>query len=186
MFFVIMVETLNEKVKSNFDGTIIDIETIGNFDTGFNDSRRCRQIQPVIFGFINNSGLSIYCAKKKESTKKLHEKISLTLDKLERPFYAYNSIFEKSVFFHSLNKKVMIERELNVETYEAKRYAVSLLKIPQYGDPFNDNGKLCMEAWLDGQLEKAIAHNRGDLLKERDILLKRGFREPDKLKFVND
>ena len=179
-----MVKIIKEKVKSNFDGTIIDIETIGNFDNGFNDSRRYQQIQPVIFGFINCDGFSIYCAKGTNSIEKLKEKISLMLDKLKRPFYAYNSIFERGVFFHSLNKRVIIERELNIEKYEAKSSAVSLLKIPQYDDPFRDYGKLCMEAWINGQLEKAIAHNKGDLLKERDILLKRGFRKPDDLKFV--
>ena len=178
-----MIEIYKEKVKSNFDGAIIDIETIGNFND-FNDSRRYKQILPVIFGFIDSGKLSIYCAKKRESIGKLQEEVSLMLGGLEKPFHAFNCIFEQGVFFHSLNKKIMFERELNKEKYEAKRSAVSLLGIPQYNDPFNDNGQLCMHAWLSGQLEKSIAHNRSCLLKERDILLKRGFRKPDELKFV--
>ena len=76
------------------------------------------------------------------------------------------------------------QKELNQEKYESKSRAVSFLGIPQYNDPFNDNGLLCMNAWLKGQTEKAIAHNRSCLLKERDILLKRGTRKPDKLKFI--
>ena len=74
--------------------------------------------------------------------------------------------------------------ELNKEKFEAKRIAVQALKIPNYGDPFNDNGKYCMNAWLSGEIDKAIAHNRSCLLKEKDILLKRGFRKPDDLSLM--
>lgn len=179
-----MVLVYKEKTKSDFEGTVIDIETIGNF-ADFNDSRRYKDIEPVIFGFIRSKGLSIYCAKNEKSINKLKGKISLILDILNRPFYAFNSIFERSVFFHSLNKKVIFERELNKDQYESKSSTVFELGISQYDDPFNDNGMLCMDAWLRGELKEAIAHNRSCLLKERDILLKRGFREPDELEFVD-
>ncbi|HDZ61441.1 MAG TPA: hypothetical protein ENH46_07040 [Candidatus Pacearchaeota archaeon] len=179
-----MVQVYNEKLNSDFKGTIIDIETIGNF-CKFQDSRAYKEITPVIFGFINKNGLSILCAKKKESIELLKNKINEILEKLERPFHAFNCDFEVGVFHHSLNKKIVFENELNAEKYEAKRNAVSLLKIPQYDDPFFDNGRLCMEAWLSGQIEKATAHNRSCLLKEKDILLKRGFRKPDELKFYD-
>lgn len=180
-----MVQIHKEKVKSNFDGTIIDIETIGNF-CDFSDSRRYKNIVPVIFGFINKDELSILCAKKRGSIGKLKQEISQILNNLERPFHAFNCNFESGVFFHSLNKKIIFDKELNIERYESKRNAVSLLRIPQYGDPFFDNGNLCMKAWFKGQIEKAIIHNRSCLLKERDILSKRGFRKPDELKFIDD
>ena len=54
--------------------------------------------------------------------------------------------------------------------------------IPNYGDPFNNSGEECMLAWLRGDYENAIKHNRSRLPKERDILLKRGYRKPDKLR----
>jgi len=41
-----------------------------------------------------------------------------------------------------------------------------------------------MQAWQDEEFDKAMAHNRACLLKEKDILLKRGFRKPDELKFI--
>lgn len=181
-----MVLTHKEKVKSNFKGTIIDIETIGDFDNRFDDSRRYKQHTPIIFGFINNSGLSVYCAKKIKTIEILKEKTVSILDKLRKPFYAFNSEFERGVLFHNLNKKVIFERELNKEKYEPKWFVVHSLKIPQYNDPFRDRGILCTNAWLKGQIKKAVAHNRSCLLKERDILLKRGFRKPDKLKFIED
>jgi len=184
-----MVKIHKEGIKSNFEGTIIDIETIGDFKEEYTDSRYYKEIIPVIFGFIDKDGLEIHCAKSKESINKLKEKIKTILPKLKRPFHAFNCNFERGVFFHSLDKKVTFERELQKERsegewHEPKWSAVSLLEIPQYDDPFNDKGILCMEAWLRGEIDKAIAHNRSCLLKERDILLKRGFREPDELKFV--
>jgi hypothetical protein len=177
-----MVKVHNENIKSNFEGTIIDIETIGNF-CNFYDSRRYMNIVPVIFGYINKDGLSILCAKNKDSIDTLKQKIMDILITLERPFHAFNCDFESGVFFHNLNKKIIFDKELNREKYEAKKNAVSQLKIPQYDDPFFDNGKQCMESWLKGEIDKSIAHNRSCLLKERDILLKRGFRNPDELKF---
>jgi len=175
----------NEDIKSDFKGTIIDIETIGNF-CNFSDSRRYMNIVPVIFGYINRDGLSILCAKNNDSIETLKQKIVEILDTLERPFYAFNCDFESGVFFHNLNNKIIFDKELNTERFEAKRNAVSFLRILQYDDPFFDNGKLCMESWIKGEIEKSIAHNRSCLLKERDILLKRGFRKPDELKFIKD
>jgi hypothetical protein len=37
---------------------------------------------------------------------------------------------------------------------------------------------------VNGKIKRAIAHNRSCLLKERDILLKRGFRRSEELNFV--
>lgn len=181
-----MVEIYKEKIKSNFEGTIIDIETIGDFRRDYDDSRQYKEIIPVIFGFINRNVLNIYCAKNQHAIEKLKKKIELVLTDLKRPFYAFNSDFERGSLFHHLGFLAEFYGELNKEKFEGKWYAVQSLKILNYDDPFNDNGKLCMEAWLKGEIDKAIAHNRSCLLKERDILLKRGFRKPDELKFVND
>ncbi len=180
-----MVKIQSEAIKSNFKGTIIDIETIGQFNKNYKDSRYFKDIIPIILGFINKDGLKVYCAKKQTSIPKLKANIKIILSNLDRPFYAFNSIFERGVFFHQLKDSITFEHELNTEKYEAKRYAVAKLNIPQYDDPFNDRGLLCSKAWLNGNLGKAIAHNRSCLLKERDILLKRGIRKPDELKLVS-
>ena len=93
-----MVKIYEERMKSNFDGTIIDIETIGEFSGRFRDSRKYKQIIPVIFGFIDSDGLTIYYAENKDSLKELNEKIILKIDILKRPFYAFNCSFEMGVF----------------------------------------------------------------------------------------
>jgi len=64
-----------------------------------------------------------------------------------------------------------------------KKYTVENLNIENYDDPFFDVGNECRLAWLRGEWDQCIKHNRSCLLKERDILLKRGFREPDDLTF---
>jgi len=172
-----------EDISSEFEGTIIDIETIGEFLNQYPDSRRYKDIQLVIFGFINRHGLHIFCAKGIKAISELKVKTGKIIDSLESPFYAFNSEFERSVLFYELGKKIDFDGELQVGR-ESKANARSYLGIPNYDDPFYDNGYLCMKAWEAGEFDKAIAHNRACLLKEGDILIKRGFRKPDELKFI--
>ena len=171
-----------EKSNANFKGTIIDLETIGDFNY-YNDSRRYKDITPTIFGFIDGEMLQIFCAKNKSSIPLLKKKILNILPILKKPFHAFNSDFERGVLFHFLGKKIDFDSELNKEKFEKKEYAIQALKIPCYDDPFLGDGKSCMVAWLNGNIGKAVAHNRSCLLKERDILMFRGNRKPDVLEF---
>ncbi len=179
-----MIIEYKEDTSSSFEGTIIDIETIGQFLNQYPDSRRYKDIQLVIFGFINRYALHIFCAKGIEALNELRERTEMIIDSLERPFYAFNSEFERGVLFYELGKEIDFDGELNEEKYESKSDAVRDLDISNYDDPFYSRGFPCMQAWKDGQFDKAIAHNRACLLKERDILIKRRFRKPDELKFV--
>lgn len=171
-----------EEIDSDFEGTIIDLETIGHFNN-YPDSRRYKDITPVIFGFIDNKKLKILCAKNKESILLLKEQIKEILPKLKRPFHAFQSEFERSVLFHFIGHSVDFESELNQEKFEKKEKVVENMDIPKYGDPFKGEGVLCMNAWINGDIDKAIAHNRSCLLKERDILKLRGNRLPNPIIF---
>jgi len=173
-----------EDIISDFEGTVIDIETIGEFDNRYYDSRRYKEIQPVIFGFINRHSLHILCAKGIGAINELREMAEKIIDSLDRPFHAFNTDFERGVLFYELGKEINLDGELNKEKYESKADAVRNLRIPNYDDPFFNKGVLCMQAWKDREFHSTIAHNRACLLKERDILLKRGFRKPDELRFV--
>ena len=174
-----MVIFKSEDVKSSFDGTIIDIETIGEICRGYQDSREYKDVIPIIFGYINKDGLNIYCAKEPSSLKTLQEIVLKILPKLERPFYAFNCCFETGVLFHAWGIEILFDYELNKEKWESKRNAVRKLNISNYDDPFYDVGRKCKEAWERGEFKKCIAHNRSCLLKEKEIVLKRGFRKPD-------
>jgi len=179
-----MIKIYDEEIKLDFKGTIIDLETIGYFDDRYEDSRRYRDIIPVIFGYINRDGIRILCAKDQDSISELGKEIIKVLDSLEKPFYAFNTHFERGVLFNHIGKKVVFEGELNWEKFESKRRAIQFLGIHNYGDPFNDNGLLCSQSWSKGNIDHAVLHNRSCLLKERDILFKRGFRKPDKLRLI--
>jgi len=182
-----MIIRFRENITSDFDGTVIDIETIGDFNETYkntDDSREYENIQQVIFGFINGKGLRVFCAEGEGAISGLNSLTEQILDKLERPFYAFNTVFESGVWFHQLNKNIIFDGELKGSQRESKLNAVRSLGIPNYDDPFNDIGELCKEAWERREFDAAIAHNRACLLKERDILIKRGFRKPDELKFI--
>jgi hypothetical protein len=179
-----MVKIYSEEIRSNLEGTIIDFETIGYFDDRYDDSRRYRNIVPVIFGYMDMDGIRILCAEDHGSITDLGIEIIRLLGLLKRPFYAFNADFERGVLFNHLRKKVAFGGELNQEKFESKKRAIQSFGIPNYGDPCNDNGLLCSQYWLKGKIEPAILHNRSCLLKERDILLTRGFRKPDKLRLI--
>ena len=182
-----MILEHSEAVSSDFDGTIIDIETIGRFNSRYRDTDDIREyeyIRQVIFGYIDRHALNILYVKTVEEIDELNEKVGDLIGSLNKPFYAFNSIFERAVLFHGLGRELRFDGELQAEKYESKASAVSALNIPNYDDPFFDRGILCMQAWESGQFDKTIAHNRACLLKERDILLRRGFREPEELTFT--
>ena len=80
--------------------------------------------------------------------------------------------------------QIDFEGELQGEPFEKKKDAIKRLGISNYDDPFFDVGYMCMRAWSSQDFDKAIAHNRACLLKERDILLKRGYGKPGSVRFV--
>lgn len=176
---------ITEPIKSNLLGTIIDLETKGNFDNRYSDSRRYKSQKITVFGCITKNEIKIIYAKNEAELSSLNNEILAVMDLLPKPLAAFNALFEMGVLFHNTKEKYAFDQELNSHTYEPKSSAVKELQIPQYGDPFNDKGELCIKAWEKGHINKVIAHNKADLLKERDILLKRGCRKVDELIFKN-
>jgi hypothetical protein len=180
-----VIQDYREEVKSEFAGTILDIETIGEFDPAYPyDSRHYRRFKQTILGYIDKDRLHIYCAKSQEGIEKLRLLTPEIFTSLKRPFYAFNCNFESGVWFNLTGIQIKFDGELQGEPFESKKNAILKLKISNYNDPFWDKGQMCIKAWNDGDFEKALAHNRACLLKERDILLKRGHCEPDKVYFV--
>lgn len=178
-----MLKIYSEKNDFPFDGTIIDLETVGQF-CRYYDSRDYQYLEMTIFGYINNEELMIFCAEGKDAITELIQKSIALLDSLERPFLAYNCCFEMGVLYHSCGLRIKFDGDLMKEKvqgikWENKREACAELGVSKHGDPFNGFGRKCSEAWLNENYEEAIRHNRSCLLSERDILLKRGHRKPD-------
>jgi hypothetical protein len=185
-----MVIIHSETVKSTFKGTIIDIKTIEEFCRGYQDSREYQNLIPLIFGYINENRLVIYCSridcsKKVEPTQNFKDAVAQVIPKLMKPLYAFQCCFEQGVLYHSWGITINFDGELNKDKYEPKGDVVASLGIENYGDPFNDIGRRCKEALEKGDTESSIRHNRSCLLKERDILLRRAYRTPDDLILFN-
>ncbi len=180
-----MIKRYAEKVESNFDGTIIDLETTGEFCNYYSDSRRYKDIIPVICGCIDRGGIRIVYAENRGDIQDIKKEITQLFPSLAKPFSAFNCNFEQGVLFHFVKSEISFEREINSRKYERKEDIVQTLGIASYGDPFHGNGLQCSDAWKRGDVDKAVAHNRSCLLKERDILLERGHRTPDTLRFVD-
>lgn len=189
---MLMVILHSETTKSNFKGTIIDIEAIGEFCREYRDSREYQKLIPLIFGYIDKNGLNVICSKidcskRVEPTKNFKEAVAQTVPNLRKPLYAFQCCFEQGVLFHSWGITINFDGELNKDKYEGKGDAVASLGIENYGDPFNDVGRKCKEALEKGNTELSIRHNISCLLKERDILLRRDYRTPENLiLFYND
>lgn len=180
-----MIIEYEESVISDIQGTVIDIETIGGFDRLHKqDSRQYRELKQVILGYTDRENLHIYCANGFEEINELKEMTANIVESLERPFFAFNCEFESGVWFHHIGIEVIFDGELQRWKYESKKEAVLAERIPNYDDPFFDDGKKCMQAWQDGLFNKAIAHNRACLLKERDLLINRGYRTPNEFQFI--
>jgi hypothetical protein len=180
-----VIQEYRVEVKSDFEGTILDIETIGEFDPGYPyDSRHYRKFSQVVFGYVDKEQIHICCAQNPEGIEKLKLMTPGIFAALKRPYYAFNCNFESGVWFHQAGIQIDFDRELQGEPFESKKNAIPLLKISNYNDPFYDKGQLCIKAWNDLHFQKVIAHNRACLLKESDILLKRGHWEPDRVRFV--
>lgn len=181
------IKSIQEPIHANFPGTIIDLETVGSFDRKYSDSRAYANHKIVIFGAVSGGALIQHYVSSPEHISPLAGGIEKILDSFPRPFHSFNTHFEIGVLSHTLGKRILFERELNRTKYEKKQHAVVGLEIQEYGDPFFGDGLKCMEAWKSGGadgIQKALAHNRACLLKERDILLRRGAREPEPLEVV--
>ena len=174
-----------EETGIEFEGTIIDIESIGEFNQQYRyDSRNYINIKQVILGYITKQKLHIYCATCPGEIDELKLKTPGIFKDLSKPYFAFNCNFESGVLFHQCGMQIDFDGELQGVAFERKKDAILQLRIPNYDDPFFDVGFMCIKAWNTKDFKKAIAHNRACLLKERDILVKRGHKQPDKVKFV--
>ncbi len=175
-----MLKEYHANQNLSYTGTVIDIETKGEFcDKYKGDSREYKDLRIVIFGYINKKSIHIYCAQDNEDIPIVEEKTKQLLETLDkgRPLYAYNCQNEMSVFFHRLNLKILFDKELQFQSrpYKSKEAALRDLGIfNNYGDPFQNEqkpGKACGIAWMNGHYDTAIKHNRACLLKEQTLLL---------------
>ena len=95
----------SESLKKGINGTIVDIETIGEFDRQYPsyDLMHYSDLKPTIFGFLTENSLVQFCAEGPDEIAQLIQIIGDTMPKLSEPYYALNCYFERGVLFHVCN-----------------------------------------------------------------------------------
>lgn len=171
---------------SPLDGTIIDLETIGSIRNGFRDTRRYEKVKPYLFGYLNRNTIVQKYVEKPDHIPKLVQwiKKAILTNIFQEPLYAFFTEFEIGVIYCATGIKVNFNRELK-KGAGGKESIVKKLGIRAYDDPFPGAGVKCIEEFKKGNLENCLKHNKACLLKERDILFKRGFTFPNKINFHN-
>ena len=173
-----------EQVDCDFEGTIVDLETIGSFthvssrrlEFGQDYIRNYQRIKVTTVGTLSDGVLQIAIALGQEHLDKFGKKALSIVSQSDRPLYAFNKPFEEGCLFWISRNMLSFENELQASPRENKERAVQQLKIPSYSDPYRGKGKMCVDAFNKGDLESIAKHNRACLLKERDILRIRGAR----------
>lgn len=158
------------------DGTIIDFETVGVFQYEYGDTRYYEPQKPYIAGFLSGNNVKQYYVEKIDHVPVFLEFFSKAklLDTVKAPKYAFNTSFETGVTYCITGKNVLMDGEFQSREREKKGAVVQKLGIDSYGDPFHDDGYKCMLAFYEGHIDECLTHNLSCLLKERDLLFKRG------------
>ena len=94
-----MVREHREHSSMRIKGTIIDLESIGEFDRTYSpwDPRQYADISPTIFGYMTGESLVQHCAEREEQIHEIVDTMKDALPMLEQPFYALNCDFERCV-----------------------------------------------------------------------------------------
>lgn len=175
-------EKYEEEINTGFEGTVIDIETIGDFGKApwvesnkADHLARFQQMKITTVGVLNDNTLQVFIAKNIESLDNFQQKAVEVMREARTPTYAFNKSFEEGCFYWNSNREILdIDFELQASSREKKIDAVKDVGIANYDDPYFDVGKMCVDAFQRGELDEIIQHNRACLLKESQILLKRG------------
>ncbi|RLC31798.1 hypothetical protein DRH13_02535 [Candidatus Woesebacteria bacterium] len=165
-------------------GTIIDLETIGSIRNKFKDTRRYEKVKPYIFGYLTGDTIVQKYVEKPDYIPELVQwiKKAILTNLFQEPLYAFFTEFEIGVIYCATGIKVNFDRELK-KGVGSKESIVKQIGISAYEDPFPGAGVKCIEEFKRGNLEDCLKHNRACLLKERDLLFKRGFVDPNKIEF---
>lgn len=166
------------------DGTIIDLETIGPIEKGLRDTRRYKNVRPYLFGYLTGNAIVQKYVEKPDHIPQLVQwiKKAISTNFFQVPLYAFFTEFETGVIYCTTGIKVNFDRELK-KGAGGKESIVKKLGISAYDDPFPGAGVKCIEEFKRGNIADCLKHNRACLLKERDILFKRGFVDPNKIEF---
>lgn len=174
---------IEESRETPFEGSIVDIETIGDFrkvgsralPLGSDYLQRYQLMEITTVGILSNGKLSVYVANGQNNLDAFQQTATRKMREATSPLFAFNKAFEEACYYwNSEHKLFNIDYELQKEPFEKKENVVRMLGIDNYDDPFYGEGFKCVGAFRSNDLQSIAAHNRACLLKETQILSKRG------------
>ena len=172
-----------EEVSTDFEGTIVDIETIGDFiqvGTRFPPQEqdylgKYRDMKITTVGVLSENELAIFIAKNIECVIEFQKSAIKLMSEVSSPTYAFNKSFEEGCYFWNSGFNIIrIDNELQTFAGEKKEDVVEEYGISKYNDPFHGDGGKYVAAFFEGNIDDIIKHNRACLLKEHQILKERG------------
>ena len=167
----------------SFEGTIIDLETIGPIHDGLKATKRYEDVKPYLLGYLTGNMIVQKYVEKSDHIPALLEYIKKTdFADFPQPFYAFFVEFESGVIYCSTGKTLLFDRELKTGR-GSKEEMVKKFGISNYDDPFPGQGIRLIQEFKNGNIEDCLRHNRACLLKERDIFFKRGSVDPPRIDF---
>jgi len=165
------------------EGTIIDLETIGPLHDSIKGTKRYREVKPYLFGYLTGNRIVQKYVEKSDHISALLEFIKETnFADFQKPLYAFFVEFETGVIYCSTGKRLLFDRELK-KGKGSKEELVKKFGISNYDDPFPGQGIRLIQEFENGNIEGPLRHNKACLLKERDILYRRGFADPPRIDF---
>jgi len=165
------------------EGTIIDLETIGPFHDVLKGTKRYKEVKPYLFGYLTGNMIVQKYVEKSDHIPALLGFLKETnFTKFPKPLYAFFVEFEIGVIYCSTGKRLLFDRELK-KGRGSKEELVKKFGISNYDDPFPGQGIRLIQEFENGNIVGSLRHNKACLLKERDILYRRGYADPPKIDF---
>lgn len=167
-----------------FEGAVIDLETDErNFLDELHGADRYKNHCAVCCGILDKNKVEIIAKTCNASDELFVQAVDEKLGETSHPYYAFNVGCDMALLSNLLGREIRFDRELQYE-YERKRDVVQNFRIPNFDDPFNGLGYLAAREWtkhLETRetpcVKRIIAHNLACVLKEYNILMRRGYRE---------
>jgi len=174
-----------------FEGAVIDLETDErNFSDELQGADRYKNHCAVCCGILDKNKVEIIAKTCNASNELFVQAVDEKVRGTNHPYYAFNVGCDMALLTKLLGREIQFDRELQNE-YESKREVVQNLRIPNFDDPFNGLGYLAAKEWTKhletretDRVKRVIAHNLACVLKEYNILIRRGYRriEPSSYK----
>ena len=174
-----------------FVGAVIDLETDGQpFSDECYGAGRCKLQCGVSCAILNEDYVEVIAKTCETPDGVFAKEVEKSLANTKHPYYAFNAGFDMAILSKLLGKEVLFNRELQQFERQRKGSCRQSLGIPNFDDPFHDNGRLAGLEWKKHlktrereYVKKIMAHNLTCVLKEYCILVRGGYRVIDQSSF---